>query len=112
VSVTLSVGEKTAVLDFTYDEKTNTVVCAAISLEAGSRACISILTGGALPSNDIGSPIFNAIMSGACLSINDSRALHTIATKNTSVPSRMSEIMSRPGNEYLKGFICEVLSAY
>ena len=112
VCVNLSVGERITPLDFTYDEKTNTVVCSAITLSAGGRACISVLTGGALPSNDTEGPIFDAIMAAARLSINESRLLHAAATKKTSVPSRMSEIMSRPGNEYLKGFICEVLSAY
>ncbi len=110
-AVTVSVKGITIPLSFTYDEKAKRILCAPISLEAGSYAVITVLSGGVLPENEISDCVTKAIMNGAGLAIEDSRSLLAITQKHTSLHSRVSEILSHSGNEYLKGYICELLCA-
>ncbi len=111
VSVTLTVGETEIPLDFTYDEKKNTVSCAPVTIEAGGRASVSITTGTTLPKNEIGKPLFDAIMNCAHLHMDSHGTLRAIALKKTSAASKIAEIMSRDGNPFYKGYACEILSA-
>ena len=109
--LTLSIKGITIPLDFKYDEITKTIECAPFSLESGSCAVVTLLSSGILPENEIKNNVYSAIMRGAGLNIEHSRALEGIVSKETSIASKMSEILSRDGNEYLKSFICEILSA-
>lgn len=110
VCVTLSVSGTSIPLSYEYDELTKTVKCAPITLGADSSAEIHVLAGG-ISQHDITKYAEEAVMRAASLSVNESRALFDVLKKNTSVCSRVSEILSRPGNEYLKGYFIELLTA-
>ncbi len=111
VAVTLSVSDSIIPLSFEYDSMTKTVKCAPVTVEAGGCAEVSVLTGGVFPENEIVSYARDAVLAGACISVNESVILDRILTKNTPCHVKAAEVISRPGNEYLKGYILELLCA-
>ncbi len=111
VAVTLSVAGSTIPLSFEYDERTKTVKCAPLTLEAGGIAEIGVIAGKSLPDNEIKSCVREAIMYCSHLSIDECGALEGILRRSSPPAQLASEILTRPGNEYLKGYILELLCA-
>lgn len=109
--VTLTVAGSTSPLSFEYDERTKTVKCAPVTVEAGGTAEISVAAKNTLPDNEIGSYVREAILSGAHLSIDECGALTGILARRSAPAQIAAEILTRPGNEYLKGYIVELLCA-
>jgi len=109
--VSVSVNGAVSSLKFEYDKLSHTVICEPIALHAGEHAEITLVTDGELPENEIGTFVHEAIMRGAHLLYADCTKLESIAKSPRSALSRISDVLSRPGNEYLKGYIVELLSA-
>jgi len=99
-------------LGFEYDAKTHTVVTAPFVVNENSTVAVTVKTSGKLPENEVKETVFELLSSVYGLPAMSLEALNRIVNKKDNAASRAIEVNTVAKNEYLKGALVEILSAY
>ena len=98
--------------EFSYDTKTRTVTVAPFTVCENSTVSVTVKTSGNLPENEVKDAAYELLTSVDGLPALQLQALYGIMKKKASAASRAMEVMSVAQNEYLKGALVEILSAF
>lgn len=107
-----SVTVNGAFAEFKYDRKTNTVTVATFTADENSCVSVSVKTSGNLPENEVKENAYELLTSINGLPGMQLEALNRIVNKSDNAASRVMEVCSITGDEYLKGALIEILSAF
>ncbi len=109
-SLTATVNGEARALDFEYDAHTNTVTASLAGIRTGDAVTVSLIGDGMLPENDVHNTAYGILERAQC-AYSDKDTLIAYVRKNTSVASRVQELLTRQCNPSLRGALIELLSA-
>jgi len=106
----VAVGGKQLPLDFAYDELHRTVTISLSGIAAGEEVSVTLVGDGLLPENEVHDTAY-AMLEAAQCNYSEKTLLMGFVDKNTSVASRVQDLLCRDVNADLRGAIIELLSA-
>ena len=109
-SLTATVNGEKRALDFAYDAHTNTVTAKLAGIRTGDAVTVILIGDGILPENEVYDTAYEMLAKAQC-TYSEKQALISYAKKNTSVASRVQEMLSRKFTPSLRDAIIELLCA-
>ena len=108
--IAVSVNGETKDVEFTYDGKHRTVYADIGTVLAEDNVTVTVLGDGMLPENEIHDTAYEMLASAQC-NYSEKILFMNFVNKNTSVVSRVQDLLSRKLNDSMRGAIIELLSA-